>query len=410
MSAFTSRLVPIQLSLLSGEPTNALRFSKTRTVCTARERGLVIGSRANGRSPSKALTWLACPMLLMAPFAPRHPALAASAHITPSISRCQLSEDRLKSAQATFAGPPKQVLIAAKLAIAVSLAGATLLGLAVVLLILIQDRFVYKPSPVSRGTPADFGMPHFEDVSYRALDGVRVRGWLIKQPGSGSESMLDAAPTLIYFHGRDKNASFRLKKAKGFYDAMACNILLVSYRGFGDSQARFPTENGMCLDAESAVDFLFSRRDTNNGDVWVFGESLGGAVAVHIADKFREQIRGLILENTFTSLLDMIDRTTPYFRPLKTLSRNKWPTDVKIPRVQVPILFLSGLRDSFIPPSMMRKLYESAAASDYKELVVFQEGTHNRTWMMKGYFESIARFVSRVGNRSPVETEQAKAL
>mmetsp|Transcript_4271 Transcript_4271/g.8374 ORF Transcript_4271/g.8374 Transcript_4271/m.8374 type:complete len:409 (-) Transcript_4271:3028-4254(-) len=319
--------------------------------------------------------------------------LARLAHIsesTKSLTREQ--SPYLASSSVLLHG--RAAVIAVRLAIFIA-ATAIVVVVALAVIILIQDRIVYKPSSVSKGDPADFGMQDFDDIEYRASDGVRVRGWLIKQTRL-DDNPPATVPTVIYFHGRDKNASFRLKKVAGLYKALRCNVLLVSYRGYGNSQARFPTERGMCMDAESAVEFLLDRDDIDRTNLWVFGESLGGAVAIHVADKYGDVFRGLILENTFTSLLDMIDKRTPYFRPLKSISRNRWPSSLKIVNVRLPILFLSGLRDSFIPPTMMRQLYDKAALSRHKELVTFPGGTHNRTWTMLGYFSRIANFVSSV--------------
>ncbi|PXF40248.1 Protein ABHD13 [Gracilariopsis chorda] len=138
---------------------------------------------------------------------------------------------------------------------------------------IIQDSLVYKPTKVWRGTPRSNGMPHYEDVSYCTVDGVEIVGWFIKQP----PHIFSNARTLVYFHGTDKNASFRLKKVIGFYEKCRCNILLLSYRGYGPSTGK-PNERGVRIDAESAFDYLKSRDDVDvgrNGNLWVYGESLG---------------------------------------------------------------------------------------------------------------------------------------
>ncbi len=122
----------------------------------------------------------------------------------------------------------------------------------------IQDSLVYKPTKVWRGTPKSSGMPFYDDVNYCTFDGVEISGWFIKQP---PETYRDSR-TLIYFHGTDKNASFRLKKVVGFYEQCKCNVLLLSYRGYGLSSGH-PNERGMCIDAESALDYLASRGDVD---------------------------------------------------------------------------------------------------------------------------------------------------
>lgn len=258
----------------------------------------------------------------------------------------------------------------------------------------IQDSLVYKPTSVWRGSPKSSDMPYFEDVSYCTMDNVEISGWFIKRPPEEYKT----ARTLIYFHGTDKNASFRLKKAYGFYKTCRCNILLLSYRGYGVSTGR-PNEKGFRIDAESALQYLESRGDidvSTKGKLWVFGESLGGAVAIHFTNIFQDRINALVLENTFTSLLDMIKLEFPILGVFRYLSRNRWQSKKRIGNLKLPILFLSGQRDAYIPPPMMRTMYDLATSADYKEFVEFEQGTHNRTWTLDGFYEAVAKFMDKV--------------
>lgn len=258
----------------------------------------------------------------------------------------------------------------------------------------IQDSLVYKPTKVWRGNPGASGMPHYDDVSYCTIDGVEISGWFIRRPPADFAS----ARTLIYFHGTDKNASFRLKKVVGFYEECRCNVLLLSYRGYGLSSG-FPNERGMCIDAESALDYLASRGDVDvapGGNLWVYGESLGGAVAVHFTRVHQERVNALILENTFTSLLDMIKLEFPILGVFRYLSRNKWQSRHRIRDIRTPILFLSGLKDTYIPPRMMKEMHELAQKSRRKKFVEFEKGTHNRTWVNDGFYSAVASFMEGV--------------
>ncbi|CDF39103.1 unnamed protein product [Chondrus crispus] len=258
----------------------------------------------------------------------------------------------------------------------------------------IQDSLVYKPTKVWRGSPSVSGMPHYDDVNYCTTDGAEISGWFIRQPPGHFKN----ARTLVYFHGTDKNASFRLKKVIGFYEHCKCNILLLSYRGYGLSTGK-PNERGMRIDAESAYDYLQSRGDVNvgpGGNLWVYGESLGGAVAIHFSKVYQHCINALILENTFTSLLDMIKLEFPILGVFRYLSRNRWQSKKRIGDLSIPLLFLSGLKDSYIPPDMMKQMHQLASKSSLKEFVEFEKGTHNRTWTLDGFYESVARFMDRV--------------
>ena len=71
------------------------------------------------------------------------------------------------------------------------------------------------------------------------------------------------------------------------------------------------------MDARAALDYLFSRSDVCQQKVIMFGRSLGGAVALRVCSEpyYADRIAAVIVENTFTSILNMA-RAIFDFRPL----------------------------------------------------------------------------------------------
>jgi hypothetical protein len=49
------------------------------------------------------------------------------------------------------------------------------------------------------------------------------------------------------------------------------------------------------------------------------GRSLGGAVAVYMVQENSHLFRGLIIENTFTSISEMVDKMFFFLKPIKWL-------------------------------------------------------------------------------------------
>lgn len=66
----------------------------------------------------------------------------------------------------------------------------------------------------------------------------------------------------------------RLSNVTGFFHKLNINILMVEYRGYGLSEGS-PTERGLYIDAQSAVDYLLQRSDIDPKRIIVFGRSLG---------------------------------------------------------------------------------------------------------------------------------------
>lgn len=240
--------------------------------------------------------------------------------------------------------------------------------------------------------------PHmnYEDVEILTEDGCKLHAWFIYQPDRYRR------PTLLYFHGNAGNVGFRLPLFKELFFQSKVNILAVDYRGYGLSTGK-PSEKGLNLDADAALDYIRARKDIDHENIVVFGRSLGGAVAVSLCNKRKSEVSGLIVENTYASMEDL---AKDLFSVLKFLSpllpfllKNKWETKEKIQSVDCPILFISGLQDRVIPPRHMKMLCKNAPKNP-KNIFKQMLGGHNDTPIKNPflYYETINKFLSTLGN------------
>jgi len=123
---------------------------------------------------------------------------------------------------------------------------------------------------------------------------------------------------------------------------------------------------------------------------------LGAAVGINLITNNPDKVAGLIIENTFTSIEEMMKLVFPLFSPLSFLVQDKWKNEEKIRDINVPIMFISGSSDSLVPPSMMDRLYKGAIDSPKKQLTKIPNGDHNDTWMQIGYTKAIDEFLSEI--------------
>ena len=266
-----------------------------------------------------------------------------------------------------------------------------------------QPSLLYMPSFMGRYSvqrSPSYNSPGFQSPEEHSMaftshlipcpDGVQVHAWLLLRPHSLT------APTLIFFHGNAGNIGFRLPNAKSLYFGCGINILMLEYRGFGDS-AGTPSEAGLALDGDTALTWLRTQQkhciDPDN--VFLFGRSLGGAVAIHVASHSSTLLRGVVLENTFTSVDDMVVTLSQRMVRLNSwtcrvlkgvlllMMTSHWNSEEKIGRIQCPVLLISGEKDELVPPWQMRRLYEKVGM-DRAELLLIEEGTHNDTYVRGG--------------------------
>ncbi|GMH89618.1 hypothetical protein TrVE_jg9225 [Triparma verrucosa] len=284
-------------------------------------------------------------------------------------------------------------------------ASAAIVSIAVAALYFKQDNLLYHPSiqnlplspkqnPANFRSPLEYGIP-FEDVKIPCVDSVSIHAWLLLHP----DSLTKRRPTIVFFHGNAGNIGFRLPNAHQMYQ-QGWNVMQVEYRGFGDSDQVAPSEEGLKRDAEASINWIMNHGQIDKGRVFLFGRSLGGAVAFHLA-RYCEvnsiSLAGVIVENTFLSIAKMVDTLMPLIAPLKPLVlRIGWDNEELAPQIKVPILFLSGGRDELVPPFHMKRLYELSTQSAKAVFHLVRDGTHNDTWQRGGrsYWEAFSAFVT----------------
>ncbi|MDP2923588.1 MAG: alpha/beta hydrolase [Candidatus Omnitrophota bacterium] len=242
----------------------------------------------------------------------------------------------------------------------------------------------------------------FENVYITTADNIKINGWFIPRK--------DARYTLLFFHGNAGNIGHRLEKIKLLYDAgvnpvrelrsltvnadggieppsaslfspptssvafsNGVNIFIIDYRGYGQSQGK-PSEKGLYLDAKSAYDYLVNNRHIQPQDIILYGESIGGAVAINLASSAK--VRALIAEETFTNISDMAKKIYPII-PSFFISA-KFDSLAKIKNIDAPKLFIYSKNDEIVPLELTRKLYD--AAKDPKQFVELSGG-HNSAFL-----------------------------
>nr|XP_054755448.1 protein ABHD13-like [Lytechinus pictus] len=261
-----------------------------------------------------------------------------------------------------------------------------------------QDFLLYFPdnpkmSTVFVPSAAILELP-YENLTIKTSDWVKISGVLFKQPPDRAAR----SPTILFLHGNAGNLGHRLFNAKMLYTVCHCNILLLDYRGYGRSEGT-PSESGLYTDAQSALDYLHTRRDIDPTQLFIFGRSLGGAVAIHIASQKMNtgRLKGVIIENTFTSIQEMgshLFAGAVSWIPL-CLVKNKFLSNRKVSSIHTSTMFLAGTVDELVPPKMMKELFMRCRAPK-KFMYCFTGGTHNETWHCENYFQTIRDYIWKV--------------
>lgn len=165
---------------------------------------------------------------------------------------------------------------------------------------------------------------------------------------------------------------------------MGFSVLAVDYRGFGQSRGPLPSERSVYQDALIAWEHL-ARLQPEASKRFIYGHSLGGAVAVNLAheladDKQSPQAAGLIVESSFTNLGDVATAVSNTSLPVRWLLSQEFDSLSKIGAVGVPVLIAHGRDDRYVPARFSEALFD--AAREPKQLLLIDGANHNNSLRM----------------------------
>ncbi|MFA6186959.1 MAG: alpha/beta hydrolase [Phycisphaerae bacterium] len=244
-----------------------------------------------------------------------------------------------------------------------------------IVLYFMQRSLTFYPTKNVPYNPGDIGL-EYEKVQLNTPDGLILSAWFVPAK--------NAAATLLFCHANGGNMAYYLDTID-IFNKLGLNCFIFDYRGYGDSGGE-PGEMGIYIDAQTAYDWLKTEKNTPAEDIIIFGRSLGGSIAAHLAGNVKAG--GLIVESGFTSYADIAQKFYPYImvRPFAKYSFN---TLEYIKKVKCPILFIHSRSDEVVPFEFGLRLYSAArGAKEFAEIF----GGHNDGFLYSGqiYRESLA--------------------
>jgi fermentation-respiration switch protein FrsA (DUF1100 family) len=168
--------------------------------------------------------------------------------------------------------------------------------------------------------------------------GKKIYGYVVKAPDTSETNII------LYNHGNRDHLQFYWDRVELFY-TMGFNVFVYDYQGYGMSEGE-PSESGMYSDATTAYQFVKSKGFADSS-ITVYGFSLGGAPAVHLASNVFTP-RRLILEAAFASATTLTQSGTLIDLPSSYVMKGEYRNDEKIKNVHAPVLILHGVNDTFI--------------------------------------------------------------
>ena len=249
-----------------------------------------------------------------------------------------------------------------------ALFAAALLIAAILVLWRSQERILFQPPPL------DEEPPEAGRISYEAIDGQRLSGFLIGDPRQ-------APGVLICFHGNADLAVWQIDWARSIEKRTGCAVFLAEYRGYM-SLGGTPTYATSKLDARAAYDHMRIAYGVDRDRAAYFGHSLGSGIATELAEIHPP--RSLLLQAPFTTAQAMARLIVwpPITYIWKIFSRIHFDTISIVSELDAPVSVAHGKRDRVVPFRMGMEVFQRAKCKG--ALLVVDRAGHNDVAQIAG--------------------------
>jgi uncharacterized protein len=252
-----------------------------------------------------------------------------------------------------------------------------------VVLLLLEDQFLYGPRHVELGKPPA-GMA-VETVEMTSRRGEGIHAWWSKakdwRPEQGA---------VLLCHGNGGNLSHRGRVLTHWIEEIGVAVLIFDYPGYGKSSGE-PSEDGCYAAGEAAYDWLRESAQVPAERILLYGGSLGGGIATDLAS--RRPHWALVLVAAFTSFPDMAETRFPWL-PGRWLVHNRFENIDKISRCRGPVFIAHSPEDRLIPFAQGERLF--AAAPEPKRFFPMPN-YHHVDVPTVDFYPALRRFLAECG-------------
>lgn len=225
------------------------------------------------------------------------------------------------------------------------------------LLYVVRNRLIFFPSSTA---PPESGLAFFRGPVTGTLihvtreDGRRISAYDVR-PAAADEA---DAPVVLYFHGNAGDLAMRAPLLAQLVRRTGLRFVAPDYSGYGGN-AGSPSEEEVERDALAAFDHLVAD-GVAPARIVLFGQSLGGAVAVYVATQ--RPAAGVVVQSSFASVGSMARRLYPWLPLTGVFAGGVLPTAKRLGALRMPVVVAHGRRDRVIPFAEGEALRDAAPA------------------------------------------------
>ncbi len=248
-----------------------------------------------------------------------------------------------------------------------------------------------------------------EEVEIRSYDGLKLCASLLRTKEKSNK-------VIICFHGYTSMSLNDYVAISKFYYEKGYNVLLTDARAHGKSEGKYIGFGVLDRkDAEKWVEFTIDKFGRDS-EIFLHGTSMGAATVLMASGlKLPENVKGIIADCGFTSAYDVFshilkrDYHIPKF-PLMNITDlftkkiagygyNDVSTIDEVKKTKIPILFIHGEKDDFVPTYMSEQNYD--ACNSDKKLIIVKGADHAESYYVstKEYEDAVSELLDKYSSQ-----------
>ncbi|MBT3261843.1 alpha/beta hydrolase [bacterium] len=168
--------------------------------------------------------------------------------------------------------------------------------------------------------------------------------------------------SIIHFHGNTGNLTYHYSFIVPLV-THGYQVFMFDYQGYGKSKGKYSQKN-ILEDCLSAITYFAHRPDIKNTKKILFGQSLGGQMAVVAASQAQNLLDAVVIDSAFTRHKDVISYNGKrYFLPARIpqlFIKSIYDGIDVIDQITLPKLFIHSKEDTTVPFYMGKALFKKA--------------------------------------------------
>jgi len=229
---------------------------------------------------------------------------------------------------------------------------------------------------------------NLEEITIRSFDGLNLHAYF-------REAQSKTTKTIISVHGYHGSALSTAPAFSHWLSDFNYNILFIDLRSYGKSEGKYTTYG--VLDHKDLLSWItyLTERFNQEIEIALIGISMGASTVMATANKIPQEVKCMICDCGYTSPYDEFNYllTTKYHLPFpkfflffaETINKlvchfgfKDINTKEILKGARVPVLFIHGGADNFVPTKMTEQNYR--ACTNSKEIKIFDGVPHARSF------------------------------